>query len=140
MTQVKFNEEENVSLPLKTLMVVLALGATAAACGRNAGLQTNSAQPAASSVALHVNNDYALAMDVYTYAGGVSNRLGTVSPGMSTTFTLPPYLLRNGLIQVYAYPIGGGPEVASPPLTLQAGETVDFHIALNLINTMTMVK
>ena len=112
----------------------------AAGCGRSAGTyEPGSAQPAARAVTVSVENDYMLAMDIYAVSSGVTNRLGSVGPGMTRTLLLDPSFMPTGFVDIVAQPAGGGRIVSTGQLDPRAGQTVDFRIGIDLIGSQAWV-
>jgi hypothetical protein len=84
---------------------------------------------------VEVQNQHALPMEVYAFASGITQRLGTVHPGMSGRFTLPQNLIGNGSVQFEARPSGGGKPFRSGEILLEPGSVVDLEIAAQLFNS-----
>jgi hypothetical protein len=74
-------------------------------------------------------------MEVYAFASGISQRLGTVHPGMSGRFTIPQNLIGNGSVRFEARPSGGGQPFRSGEILLEPGAVVDMEIAAQLFNS-----
>ncbi len=121
---------------LKALVAAALIAGAATACGRTAApYDTGSAQPAARAITVSVKNDNMLAMDIYAVSGGTSTRLGSVGPGLHDTMVLDPSLMRDGLVNIVARPVGGGRPVSTGTLNPVAGQTIDFEIGINLIDS-----
>lgn len=128
-------------MKLTVLLTALAIGSAATACGRNAGMESGQVQPVSGAATVSVSNQYMLAMAVYAVSNNnVPLKLGTVGPGMSSTFEIQPMLLRQGSVRIYAQPTGGGRVVGTGLLPLEPGNVVNFEIAPDLINTTTSVR
>jgi hypothetical protein len=84
---------------------------------------------------MEVSNQHALPMEIYAFASGITQRLGTVHPGMSSHFTVPQNLIGNGSVRFEARPTGGGQPFRSGDLLLAPGAVVDFRIASQLFNS-----
>jgi hypothetical protein len=84
---------------------------------------------------VEVQNQHALPMEVYAFASGITQRLGTVHPGMSSRFTIPPNLIGNGSVQFEARASGGGQPFRSGEILLEPGSVVDLRIAAQLFNS-----
>ena len=84
---------------------------------------------------VEVENQHALPMEVYAFASGITQRLGTVHPGMSSRFTIPPNLIGNGSVRFEARPTGGGQPFRSGEILLEPGSVVDLRIAAQLFNS-----
>ena len=70
------------------LIAALIVAGYACAHGRSATAHAAEAQPADSAVVLNVTDFYVLTVEVYAVASGTSYRMGTVSPGIVSHFTL----------------------------------------------------
>jgi hypothetical protein len=105
---------------------------TASACAHSGGGEV---QPTEIPTYVEVTNQHALPMEVYAFASGITQRLGTVHPGMSGHFTLPQNLIGNGSVRFEARPSGGGQPFRSGELLLAPGAVVDFRIAAQLFNS-----
>ena len=82
-----------------------------------------------------VSNQHALPMEIYAFASGITQRLGTVHPGMSSHFTIPQNLIGNGSVRFEARPSGGGQPFRSGEVLLAPGAVIDFRIAAQLFNS-----
>lgn len=128
-------------MKLRILIAALMMGATATACGRNAGVESGQVQPASGAAVVRVTNDYQLSMSVYAVGNNqVVTKLGTVGGGMSDAFSINPGLMRLGMLQIIAQPTGGGRVVSTGPLALEPGNVVEFNIGSHLSNTITSLK
>jgi hypothetical protein len=90
---------------------------------------------------VHVNvvNHYTLPVDVFAVGGGVTYRMGTVHPGIASTFVLRQSMMGNGPVEFVAQPAGTEPPVHSGQLLLAPGDIVDFEIANHLLNSTATV-
>jgi hypothetical protein len=84
---------------------------------------------------IEVRNQHALPMEVYAFASGITQRLGTVHPGMTGRFTIPQNLIGNGSVRFEARPSGGGQPFRSGEILLEPGAVVDLEIAAQLFNS-----
>ncbi len=123
---------------LMVLVTALVVGSAAAGCTGNGGLN-GTVQPVSGAASLQVANNSQLAMDMYVRSGGVTQRLGTVSPGLSSSFVLQPEVLRDGPVELFAQPIGGGRIIRSGALALSPGGVVDFNIGPNASSTDSQI-
>jgi hypothetical protein len=114
-------------------IVVPVLLLTASACAHSGG--SDEPQPSEGRVYVGVANRHALPMEVYAMASGITHRMGTVSPGMSSQFFLPQNLVGGGSVRFEARPSGGGPPFRSGDLLLAPGAIVEFVIAAQLFNS-----
>jgi hypothetical protein len=116
---------------LRVVVPVLLLAASACAHGG----RSEAADPAGGSVEVAVSNQNALPMEVSASGSGITHRMGTVYPGMSSHFTLPQNLVGNGSVQFEARPSGGGQPFRSGDILLAPGTLVQFQIAAQLFNS-----
>jgi hypothetical protein len=114
-------------------IVVPALLLIAPACAHSGGGEE--VQPTGSPAYVEVVNRHALPMELYALGSGITQRLGTVYPGMTAHFTVPPNLIGNGSVRFEARPSGGGQPFRSGDLLLAPGATLDFVIAPQLFNS-----
>jgi hypothetical protein len=117
-------------------LLVPALILSASACSHSGGGET-SPQIRENGIPAYVEveNQHALPMEVYAFASGITQRLGTVHPGMSGRFTIPPNLIGNGSVRFEARASGGGQPFRSGEILLEPGAVVDFRIATQLFNS-----
>jgi hypothetical protein len=109
-----------------------ALLLTAYACTRSTG---DELQPTGSPVTVEVTNRHALPMDVYAMGSGITQRLGTVHPGMAGHFVVPQNLVGNGSVRFEARPSGNGQPFRSGDILLAPGSVVDFVIGAQMFNS-----
>ncbi len=124
---------------LYMILTILTLGAGAAACGRNAGLEQGSVQPVAGAVAVRVVNNAFTDVDVYAVSGGIARRLGTVTATSNGDFVLDPSYFPAGQLRLIAAPIGGRARASSGLLDVTAGQTIEFDIAPHLQDSSAIV-
>ena len=117
-------------------LLVPALILSASACSHSGGGET-SPQIRENGIPAYVEveNQHALPMEVYAFASGITQRLGTVHPGMSSRFTIPPNLIGNGSVRFEARASGGGQPFRSGEILLEPGSVVDLRIAAQLFNS-----
>jgi hypothetical protein len=117
-------------------LLVPALLLTVSACAHSGGGETKpEIRETGIPAYVEVDNQHALPMEVYAFASGITQRLGTVHPGMSSRFTVPPNLIGNGSVRFEARPSGGGQPFRSGELLLEPGSVVDIRIAAQLFNS-----
>ncbi|MFL5494220.1 MAG: hypothetical protein ACJ8DC_07550 [Gemmatimonadales bacterium] len=109
-----------------------ALLLTVSACAHSGGSEV---QPTGTPVSVEVTNQHALPMEVYALGSGITQRLGTVHPGMGSHFVVPQNLIGNGSVRFEARPTGGGQPFRSGDILLAPGSVVDFMIAAQLFNS-----
>ena len=104
----------------------------ASACAHSGG---DEVQPTGIPAYAEVSNQNALPMDIYAFASGITQRLGTVHPGMASHFTVPQNLIGNGSVRFEARPTGGGQPFRSGEILLAPGAVVDVRIEAQLFNS-----
>jgi hypothetical protein len=102
------------------------------ACSHSGGGEI---KPSSIPVSVEVTNLHALPMEVFALGSGITQRLGTVHPGMEAHFTIPQTLVGNGSVQLEAHPSGGGRAFQSGEVLLEPGAVLDFTIAAQLFNS-----
>ncbi len=93
-----------------------------------------------SSVILNVTDHYAQPVEVYAIGSGTSYRMGTVLPGLVSTFVLRRAMVGNGTVEFVAIPADGARTVRSGELLLRRGDIVDFVIATHLLLSTATVR
>jgi hypothetical protein len=106
---------------------------TISACSHGGG--GGEVRPTEIPVSVEVNNRHALPMEVFAVGSGITQRLGTVHPGMASHFTVPANLVGNGSVTFEARPTGSGQPFRSGEILLAPGAVVDFTIAPQLFNS-----
>ncbi len=127
---------------MKALLVALALGSAAGACGRSAGsYETGSAEPVANGVLVKVVNNSFSDVDLYAVSrSGQAMRLGMVTATSNGSFVLDPSYFPTGELRLLATPIGGNGRANSGLLDVSAGQTVEFDIAPRLRDSSAIVR
>lgn len=97
------------------------------------------AQPADAPVHVNVINHYTLPVDVFAVGSGVTYRMGTVHPGIASTFVLRQSMVGNGPVEFVAQPAGTEPPVRSGQLLLAPGDVVEFEITTPLFHSTATV-
>ena len=116
-------------------LVIAACACTHAAAPKQAAAPTKSG----SEVRVEVTNHYSLSAELYAVAAGVKQRLGTVNPGVTRTFLVPPGMLGAGPLSILAEITNENP-VVSGSLQLVPGDVVAFEIATHLIGSTAHVR
>ena len=116
-------------------LVLAVVACTHGATPREAATPTKSG----SEVRVEVTNHYSLSAELYAVAAGVKQRLGTVNPGVTRTFLVPPGMLGGGPVSIVAEIINENP-VFSGSLQLAPGDVVEFEIATHLIGSTAHVR
>ena len=112
----------------------------AASCAHPAGPQRNPAPTPDDAVVLNVTNNYGFPMELYAVALGTSRRIGTVHPGMSARYALPPGMSGNGMVEFVALAGRGVSPVRSGRLLVSPGSAIDFEIATHLLGSVATVR
>ena len=119
------------------LALVPALLFLGAACAKAHG---SNPFPNDAPVQIEVMNRYALPMEVYVVGANTRHRLGTVHPGILSTFVVPQAMVGSGSLELEAQPSAGREIARSGPLLLSPGAVVDFVIAAQLFNSTATVR
>ena len=118
-------------------MLIPALLLTLAACGHGGA---DEPKPVDNPVRIQVNNNYALPIEIYAVGSGITQRLGTVHPGMSGSFTVPPALLSGNGVELQARPNASERGFSSGEILLAPGTVVDFIISPQLFNSTVTLR
>jgi hypothetical protein len=116
--------------------LAFALALTSAACSQH---RTDVVSPADVPVTVAVVNNNALPVEVYISSAGSLHRLGTVHPGMTGRFTVPPAFVGGRSVEFQANNTGGG-TYRSGSLLLAPGEIIDVSIAAQMFSSTTTVR
>jgi hypothetical protein len=126
---------------IRTIVAALVIGSAALGCAPTRVVTSEgSGMPAAQVVAVLVQNDYMLPMNIYAVANGRTQRIGNVGPGMSGTFVLDPGIMVTGFVDIVARPSGGGRSVDTGQLNPVPGQTVDFYIGNELAASHATIR
>lgn len=68
-------------------------------------------------------------VEIHAVGSGMSYRVGTVLPGLSSRFALRPVMTASGPVELVAAAGHGRPAIRSGRLLLGPGDIVDFRIA-----------
>ena len=120
--------------------VAAALAVAAVACTHGT-TTSQAATPTkeAGQVRVEVTNHYSLSAEIYAAASGIQQRLGTVNPGTSRTFVMPPNMVGGGPVTIRAEITNESP-VISDGLQLVAGDVVEFEIATHLMGSRARIR
>ena len=111
---------------LKSLAIAALIAAAACARPSNEPNSANSVSPT-TPVAIVVQNDNYLDMDIFASSNGMTRRLGTVMGTSKETFTIDPmYTIPN--VRITARPIGGFGAASSGSLSVEPGDTVEMNV------------
>jgi hypothetical protein len=114
--------------------IAIALILTSSACARSGGKDEPGPKSGDGRVYVQVRNRNALPMEVSALSGGITHRMGTVHPGMSSQFFLPENL-SNSSVRFEAHTSGGGQPFRSGDLLLAPSAIVEFTIAAQLFSS-----
>jgi hypothetical protein len=109
-------------------MVLRLLLLTLPACRRASDEAPLAADPLVSPVSIEVVNNQPLPVEVFIQGAGIVHRLGTVHPGMSAHFEVPPGMVRSGSLELQAISSASPQAARSGPLLLSPGAIVDFVV------------
>ena len=120
----------------RSRLLVPVLLLTASACSHSRGGEVEpEVRETGIPAYVEVENQHALPMEIYAFASGITQRLGTVHPGMSSRFTIPPNLIGNGSVRFEARASGGGQPFRSGEILLEPGSVVDMRLEAQLFNS-----
>jgi hypothetical protein len=120
---------------LLACLLLVALG-----CRRGSDEPPLPADPVASPIRIEVVNQHALPVEVFIAGGGANHRLGTVHPGMSASFTVPPGMIGNGSVELLAVSSANRNPNRTGPILLSPGAVVDYLIAQQLFNSTATIR
>ena len=122
---------------MRRLFLLLGLSLSAAACSR--GGAPKEPTPTSAPVSLEVTNNFALPVEIYVAGGSITQRLGTVHPGMTSRFVVPQNVVGIGSVEFQARPNNGRmfrsiPELVSP------GVHITFTVTASLFNSTVTIR
>lgn len=115
-------------------LVAAGILAVSAACHHGQGDEPY-VNPGIEPVTVRVVNNYALPVEIEAVGSGSRYRLGTVHPGMSATFTIPPALRSTTTVELLARSSGTRRIGRSGPLMLSPGSEVEFTVTTQMFDT-----
>ncbi len=118
------------------LAPVLLLCTTACARGNAA----DEPHPNDSPVRVEVTNRHALAVEIYASGSGITQRLGTVHPGLDAHFVIPANLTSSGSVELEAAPPASSQRFRSGALLLAPGTIVELIVAPQLFNSTATLR
>jgi hypothetical protein len=113
---------------------------TLPACRRASDEAPLPADPIQSPINIEVVNNHPLPVEVFIAGSGIFHRLGTVHPGMTAHFEIPPGMVGNGSVELQAQSSANRNPYRSGPLLLSPGAIVDFTIAQPLFNSTATIR
>lgn len=120
----------------RLLLVTLTLGLGSLACSRS---RPDVVRPVDAPVWLNVLNNNALPVVVSLASAGSSHRLGTVHPGMSTRFTIPPNFVEGQSVEFLVKNDAGG-FFRSGAFLLVPGEIIDMTVAAQMFSSTAVLR
>jgi hypothetical protein len=121
------------------LLAAAATLGSATACSRSSEYEAAGDIAPANKIAVHVQNDNFLDVDVYAVSEGIATRLGTVTGNGSRTFVIDPSLAAQDL-RIVATPIGGNGRASTGSIVVGPGQTVDFRVGSTLRNSSVIIR
>jgi hypothetical protein len=123
-------------------VLVPALLLVGSACARaSEGEADGGTDPAHAPVSVEVRNQYALPVEIYVFGSGITQRLGTVHPGMNARFGVPQNLVGGRSVRFEARAGDDSRPFQSEDMLLAPGTVVDFAVSPQLFNsTVTLRK
>ena len=110
------------------------------ACRRGNDEPALASDPMVAPIRVEVKNNHALPIEIFVDGSAIHHRLGTVHPGMSATFHLPPALIGNGSVEFVAVSSASPQPNRTGPILLSPGAVVDYLIAQVLFNSTATVR
>lgn len=99
-----------------------------------------SADPLASPIQIEVRNNHALPVEIFIAASGANRRLGTVHPGMTASFRVPPAMIGNGSVELLAQSSAIQQPNRTGPILLSPGAIVDYVIGAQIFNSTATIR
>lgn len=122
---------------MRRLFLLLGLCLTAAACSHGSGKPQEPA-PTEPPVNIEVTNNFALPVEIYASSGSITQRLGTVHPGMVSHFVIPHNVVSTGSVEFQARPNNGRMFRSSSELVLP-GAYITMIVTASLFNSTVNV-
>lgn len=113
---------------------------TLPACRRASDEAPLPADPIQSPINIEVINNHPLPVEIIITGSGIFQRLGTVHPGMTAHFEVPPALVGNGSVELQAQSSANRQPYRSGPLLLAPGAIVDFVVSQPLFNSTATIR
>jgi hypothetical protein len=117
------------------LAACLLLGAFACAKGG-----ADEPGPNDSPVRVEVTSHHALPVEIYAIGSGITQRLGTVDPGMDAHFVIPANLTKSGSVVLQASPTASSQRFRSGELLLAPGTIVELIVAPQLFSSTATLR
>jgi hypothetical protein len=126
-------------MPRRSWILLSLLLLAGSACRRASEEAPLPADPVESPINVEVVNNQPLPVEILIVGSGVNHRLGTVHPGMTAHFEVPPGMVGNGSLELLARS-SGAQTARSGPLLLSPGATVDFVVARPPFNSTATLR
>ena len=118
--------------PHNSILLALALAATAGCATATPGANTTAEQPEVRQARLDVRNRTSEDMDIFLTRGGQRVRIGTAPAGVTTGFALSAGLMTGGPAQFEAVRIRGAgaptPNVQTELVTVRPGDVITLDV------------
>jgi len=96
--------------------------------------------PNDSPVRVEVRSHHALPVEIYAIGSGITQRLGTVDPGMDALFVIPANLTMSGSVELQASPTASSQRFRSGALLLAPGTIVVLNVAPQLFSSTATLR
>jgi hypothetical protein len=123
-----------------TVSIIGLLLLTGHACRRASDEAPLPVDPLEAPIRIEVVNNQPLPVEVFIVGSGINHRLGTVHPGMSARFEVPPGMVGNGSLELQANSSGNRQPARSGPLLLSPGAIVDFVVNRPPFNSTATIR
>lgn len=127
-------------MPARRLLLCGILVLAGTACRKGNDEPALASDPMLAPIRIEVQNNHALPVEIFVEGGGIHHRLGTVHPGMSATFQLPPAMIGNGSVEFLAVSSANRQPNRTGPILLSPGAVVDYVIGQVLFNSTATVR
>jgi hypothetical protein len=122
------------------LVGLFAIGATVGSLSACSHSNTEYGELAPNNqVAVHIQNQNFLDVDVYSVANGLSTRLGTVTGNGTGNFVINASITSQDF-SIVARPIGGAGLASTGNISVSAGQTIEFRVGSNLRNSSVFIR
>jgi hypothetical protein len=126
-------------MPRRSWILLSLLLLAGSACRRASEEGPLPADPIQSPISIDVVNNQPLPVEIFIVGAGVNHRLGTVHPGMTAHFEVPPGMVGNGSLELQARS-SSNRTARSGPLLLSPGAIVDFVVARPPFNSTATLR
>lgn len=126
--------------PLTLALAATALLGACASMGARPMSSPAASAPVGDGVRLVVRNQSLSDVDVYAVDVGLRFRVGSVFAGDSAALRVGPQHFADGTLRVIALPIGGSGRASTGPVSVRAGQTVEFNLSPELAASAVFVR